>query len=66
VKKALEALLLMRLPVIPVILRARAGYQSALETGRSVEETEQPTEAGREIAELWEFVETFLFGRGGV
>jgi chromosome partitioning protein len=63
VKKALEALLLMRLPVIPVILRARAGYQTALETGRSVEELEPPTEAANEVAELWSFVETFLYGR---
>jgi chromosome partitioning protein len=63
VKKALEALLLMRLPVIPTILRARAAYQTALETGRSVEELEPPTEAASEVAELWSFVETFLYGR---
>lgn len=63
VKKALEALLLMRLPVIPMILRSRAGYQTALETGRSVEELEPPTEAAAEVAELWNFVETFLYGR---
>lgn len=63
VKKALEALLLMRLPVIPIMLRARAGYQSALEAGRSVEETDASAEAAREVAELWQFVETFLFGR---
>jgi len=63
VKRALEALLLMRLPVIPILLRARAGYQSALESGRSVEEIDPASEATREIAELWEFVETFVFGR---
>lgn len=63
VKKALEALLLMRLPVIPIMLRSRAGYQSALEQGRSVEETDPSSEAAREVAELWEFVETFVFGR---
>lgn len=63
VKRALEALLLMRLPVIPIILRSRAAYQSALETGRSVEEIDPQTEAAREMAELWGFVETFLFGR---
>jgi chromosome partitioning protein len=64
VKKALEALLLMRLPVIPIILRSRAAYQSALEQGRSVEETDPSSEAAREVGELWDFVETFLFGRG--
>ncbi|MFN3512835.1 MAG: hypothetical protein ACK41C_07320 [Phenylobacterium sp.] len=42
----------MRLPVIPAVLRARAAYQTALETGRSVE-----------AAELWDFVETFIYGR---
>ena len=63
VKRALEALALMRLQVIPVILRARAGYQSAFETGRSVEEFDPPIEAGREIADLWGFIETFVFGR---
>jgi len=63
VKRALQALQLMRLPVIPIILRARASYQSALERGRSVEELDPPTEAAREIADLWTFVETFVFGR---
>lgn len=63
VKRAMEALALMRLQVIPVILRARAGYQSAFETGRSVEEFDPPIDAGREIADLWGFVDTFVFGR---
>ncbi len=63
VKKAIEALALMRLPVIPAILRARAGYQSALETGRSVEELDPPAEAASEVSELWTFVEGFLYGR---
>ena len=63
VKRALEALRMLRLPVVPTILRARAGYQSALETGRSVEEQDPPAEAAHEIAELWTFVEGFVFGR---
>ena len=63
VKRALDALLLLRLPVIPSILRARLSYQSAFELGRSVEELDPPGEAGRELAELWTFVEGFLFGR---
>ncbi len=63
VKRALEALRMLRLPVVPTIVRARAGYQSALETGRSVEELDPPAEAAGEIAELWGFVEGFVFGR---
>jgi chromosome partitioning protein len=63
VKRALEALLMLRLPVIPSILRARASYQSAFETGRSVEELDPPAESAREVADLWAFVESFLFGR---
>ena len=60
VKKALAALKLMRLPVAPTILRARAGYQSALESGRSAEEIGGP--AGSEIASLWGFVERLAHG----
>jgi chromosome partitioning protein len=63
VKRALEALLMLRLPVTPTILRARASYQSAFETGRSVEELDPPVEAAREIADLWAFVEGFVFGQ---
>ena len=63
VKRSLEALGLMRVQVVPTILRARAGYQSAFETGRSVEEFDPPIEAGREVGDLWAFVETFVFGR---
>jgi chromosome partitioning protein len=63
VKRALEALQLLRLPAIPSILRARMSFQSALETGRSVEEADAGSEAAREVAVLWEFVEGFLFGR---
>lgn len=63
VKRALEALRLMRLQVIPSIVRARASYQSALDGGRSVEELDPPAEAAREVAELWRFVEAFLFGQ---
>ncbi|WP_293381002.1 ParA family protein [Phenylobacterium sp.] len=63
VKRALEALLLLRLPVIPTLLRARLSYQTAFESGRSAEELDPPGEAGREMGELWTFVEGFLFGR---
>jgi len=63
VKRALEALAMMRLPAAPVILRARASYQSALETGRSVEELDPPADAGLEVADLWSFVDRFLYPR---
>jgi chromosome partitioning protein len=63
VKRSLEALKLLRLPVIPTILRSRISYQAAFETGRSVEELDPPGEASREVADLWAFVESFLFGR---
>ena len=62
VKKAHEALRLMRLPVAPTILRARAAYQSALETGCSAEEL-PPGPASEEVAQLWGFVERLTFGR---
>ena len=63
VRKAHEALRMMRLPVAPTILRARAAYQSALETGCSTEEIGPATPAGEEVAKLWAFVERLTFGR---
>jgi hypothetical protein len=63
VRRSLEALLLMRLAVVPNILRTRMSYQSALESGRSAEELDPDSEAAGEIAGLWDFVEGFLFGR---
>jgi chromosome partitioning protein len=61
VRKAREAVRLMRLPVAPTILRSRAAYQQALETGRSVEEL-GPSPAAQEVAELWSFIERLIFG----
>jgi chromosome partitioning protein len=61
VKKAHEALRLMRLPVAPTILRGRAAYQSALEAGHSVEEL-GASPASEEVAALWSFVERLTFG----
>ncbi len=63
VKRALEALMLMRLPVAPVILRARSNYQSVVEAGRSVEELDPSNPGAREIGALWEFVERLVYGR---
>ena len=59
VKRALRALEYMRLPVAPTIVRARAVYQTALETGRSAEEMTDPA-AAREIAALWDYVDQAL------
>ena len=65
VRKAQEALRMMRLPVAPTILRARAAYQSALETGCSAEEIGAPSPAAEEVASLWRFIERLAFGRSG-
>lgn len=62
VKKAIEALRLMRLPVIPVVLRSRALYQTALASGQSAEELASDSPAGEEIAAAWGFIERFVFG----
>jgi len=62
VKRTLEALKLMRVPVAPAILRSRAVYQTAVETGRSAQELQPDSAAARELAELWAFVEHFVFG----
>lgn len=65
VRKALEALRMMRLPVVPTVIRTRAAYQTALETGRSVEELSGDPAASQEMAELWDFIERFAFARRG-
>lgn len=62
VKRAMRALELMRLPIVPTILRSRSVYQLALETGRSAEECFD-VNAAREIAALWTFIERFVFGK---
>ncbi len=55
VKRALRGLDYMQAPVAPVIVRARSIYQTALETGRSAEESPDKAAAG-EIAALWDFI----------
>jgi chromosome partitioning protein len=59
VKRALRALDHMQAPVAPVILRSRAIYQTALETGRSAEEMNDPA-AVKEIAALWDYIDATL------
>jgi len=56
VKRAMRGLDYMKAPVAPVIVRARSIYQTALETGRSAEETSDAA-AAKEIAALWDFIE---------
>lgn len=60
VKRALRALDYLRLPIAPTILRNRAAYQTALESGRSAEEAADAT-AAREIAALWAYVAPLAF-----
>jgi chromosome partitioning protein len=62
VKRAMDALRLMQLPVTPVVLRARANYQTTLASGRSVEELGPGNPAAQEIAQLWAYIERFAFG----
>jgi chromosome partitioning protein len=64
VKKAHEALRIMRLPLAPAILRARTAYQTALETGCSAEELAGSVaeQASQEIADLWAYVARLAFG----
>jgi chromosome partitioning protein len=59
VKRAMRALDYMQAQVAPVILRSRAIYQTALERGRSAEETLDRA-AAREIAALWDHVQSHL------
>lgn len=62
VRKAHEALRLLGLRVSPAVLRTRAAYQAALETGSSAEERLDEAAAG-EIRELWSSVERTAFVR---
>jgi chromosome partitioning protein len=61
VKRALAALDYMKAKVAPSLLRGRVVFQTAVETGRSVEELGDPA-AAREAAALWDFVEAELWG----
>jgi chromosome partitioning protein len=55
VQKAIDALRFTSMPVCPVVVRSRALLQSALASGRSVEEY-GPSPAAEEIAALWRHV----------
>jgi chromosome partitioning protein len=62
VRRAIEALRLLRLPVAPVVIRARAAYQSVVEAGRSAEELAGDPIAGQEMRSFCDFVERFAIG----
>lgn len=62
VRRALKALAVLGQPIAPTIIRSRLAYQTAMEAGRSVEETDQPA-AAREIAELWAYIAHLAFPR---
>lgn len=63
VRKALDALKLLHVPIAPVTIRARMAYQEALSAGMSVEELSPPTPATAEIEQLWSVVQDRLAGR---
>ena len=65
VLKAREALRFTNLPVAETVIRARRGYQIALDAGRSVEELPQHLAAGLEVARLWAEVSHAAWGRQG-
>jgi hypothetical protein len=58
--RATEALRLLRLPVAPSVIRARAAYQTVVEGGRSTEEGGDPT-AALEMSRFCDFVDRFAF-----
>lgn len=62
VKRSMEALRLLKLPVVPTVLRSRIAYQSVLESGRSAEEMVTEMVAAQEMKAFCAFVERFTFG----
>ena len=60
VVRATEALRLLRLPVAPSVIRARAAYQTVVEGGRSTEESSDQV-AALEMSRFCDFVERFAF-----
>lgn len=61
VRRTLEALQLLRLPVAPTILRLRAVHQAALESGRSAEEADSASAGGIEAAALADLIQRLAF-----
>jgi chromosome partitioning protein len=61
VARATEALRLLRLPVAPSVIRARAAYQTVVEGGRSTEEMTGDPVAALEMSRFCDFVDRFAF-----
>lgn len=61
VSRAIEALRLLRLPVAPTIIRARAAYQTVVESGRSTEELANEPTSALEMGRFCDFVDRFAF-----
>ena len=61
VRKARDVLRLLRLPVVPVVLRTRAAYQTGLESGRSAVESAAAGAVAAELAQVWAHIERFAF-----
>lgn len=59
VRRAIEALELLRLPIAPVTIRARTPYQWGVESGRSVEEIDPQSLAAHEMRAFCDFMERF-------
>ena len=68
VARAVEALRLLRLPIAPTIIRARAAYQTVVETGRSAEELTGEALSSQEMRSFCDFVHRFAFAprKGGI
>jgi chromosome partitioning protein len=61
VVRATEALRLLRLPIAPTVIRARAAYQTVVEGGRSTEEMTGDPIAALEMSRFCDFVDRFAF-----
>ena len=61
VVRATEALRLLRLPVAPSVIRARAAYQTVVEGGRSTEEQTSDPTAALEMSRFCDYVDRFAF-----
>lgn len=61
VRKALKVLAVLGLPIVPIVLRARTSYQTSLEMGASVLETEPTGAAAEELGALWRFMDKLAF-----
>jgi chromosome partitioning protein len=62
VSRAIEALRLLKLPVAPTVIRARAPYQTVVERGQSAEELTGEPLSATEMRAFCDFVHRFACG----